>query len=221
MLKSLYPKISWDEVAIIGFDMDGTLYDEVDFISQVYRPIAINLTNVIDKEPNIIYSWMLSRWLEKGSSYNHIFEEVLSEVNLKKDHERIIINECLEIFREYKPKIHLSEWVEILLNEIGKSFDLFLVSDGPGKLQTRKFESLDLGRWIMKKNIGITGNYGAEFYKPSIKIIEKIEILGDGDFEGRVVYFGDRDIDEEFSRQAGFSFVRVNCMKPLAKRDIS
>jgi hypothetical protein len=217
MLKYLYPEINWNEIDIIGLDMDGTLYNEIDFISQVYRPLAIKLATVDKRSQEEIYSWMLSRWLEKGSSYNKIFEEVLFGVNVSNKYKNKLISECLEIFRGFRPKIFLSEWVESLLDEMSKSFPLFLISDGSSELQILKFESLDLGRWIKSNNVGITGNFGVEFFKPSLKIIEKIEILRGGSYEGRVVYFGDRDVDEVFSNHAGFRFVRVNCMKPVVK----
>ena len=100
MLKSLYPEISWDEVDIIGLDMDGTLYDEIDFISQVYRPIAFKLATVGKRSPEEIYSWMISRWIEKGSSYNKMFDEVLFGVSINNNFKNILISECLEIFTD-------------------------------------------------------------------------------------------------------------------------
>ena len=217
MLKSLYPEISWNDIDIIGLDMDGTLYDEIDFISEVYRPISFKLATVDKRSPEEIYSWMLSRWIEKGSSYNKIFEEVLLGVNINFEYKSKLISECLEIFRCYKPEIILSERVEADLNEMKKSFGLFLITDGSGALQARKFESLGLGRWIDANNVGITGSFGAMFSKPATNIIEKIEILRGGKYEGRVVYFGDRDVDATFSKNAGFNFVRVKSMKPELK----
>ena len=118
MLKSLYPEISWNDIDIIGLDMDGTLYDEIDFISEVYRPISFKLATVDKRSPEEIYSWMLSRWIEKGSSYNKIFEEVLLGVNINFEYKSKLISECLEIFRCYKPEIILSERVEAVLNEM-------------------------------------------------------------------------------------------------------
>lgn len=216
MLKFLYPEIPWGEVEIVGFDMDGTLYDEVEFISQVYRPIALKLSVISNKCSEEIYEWMKSRWVEKGSSYNKIFEEVLYGVNINNTCKEKIISECVTIFRDFKPQITLSEKVKVILNEMSKNFKLFLVSDGSKDLQARKFKSLDLGRWIEPANIGITGEFGPHFYKPSTKIIEKIQILKPGNYEGKVVYFGDRDVDKYFSSRAKFKFVHVNCMKVIA-----
>ena len=40
MMKSLFNKINWDKISYVGFDMDGTLYDEYEFISEVYKEIS-------------------------------------------------------------------------------------------------------------------------------------------------------------------------------------
>ena len=197
--------------------MDGTLYDEVDFISQVYLPISCKIAIVATRSPEEIYSWMLSQWIEKGSSYNRIFEDVLSGINIDDNMKNMLISDCLACFRSFEPDIALSEWVESVLNEMRKNFGLFLVSDGSGQLQTKKFESLDLGRWIDHINLGITGKFGADFYKPSIKIIDEIDILRRKSYKGRVVYFGDRNVDAVFSSQAGFDFVCVKCMKKISE----
>ena len=39
MLSALYPNINWSEIDCIGLDLDGTLYDEYEFIKQVYYSI--------------------------------------------------------------------------------------------------------------------------------------------------------------------------------------
>ena len=215
MLKSLYPEIDWNDIDIIGLDMDGTLNDEADFIVQVYHPIASRLSSVGSRSSDEIHSWIFERWKEKGSSYNHIFEEVLSVDNIETEIKSQLISDCLRIFHDFSPNLCLSAAVKTVLDVMHRDFSLFLVSDGSNELQMRKFESLNLGRWITSSNVGISGKYGASFYKPATRIIEKIEILKDADYAGRVVYFGDRDVDAIFSNNAGFEFVRVNCMKPI------
>ena len=215
MLKSLYPEIDWNGIEIIGLDMDGTLYDERDFIFQVYHPIASRLSLAGSRSSEEIHSWMFERWQEKGSSYNHIFEEVLSANNVRQDIKSQLISDCLRIFHDFSPNLCLSAAVKTVLDVMHRDFNLFLVSDGSNELQMRKFRSLNLGRWVTSSNVGISGKYGASYYKPAIRIIEKIEILKDVDYAGRVVYFGDRDVDAIFSNNAGFEFVRVNCMKPI------
>ena len=108
MMKSLYKDIDWDKISYVGFDMDGTLYDEYQFISQVYKEISKLL------EPES-FLFMKKRWIEKGSSYQHIFSEAfdLYKVNNNK---ATFINEALNIFRNFDPKIKLNDRVLKILS---------------------------------------------------------------------------------------------------------
>ena len=72
-MNALFNNIKWNEVKAVGFDMDGTLYDEYEFISQVYSEINIRLINDLE-----VLRFMEKRWLEKGSSYPFIFQEAYS-----------------------------------------------------------------------------------------------------------------------------------------------
>ena len=40
MTKSFIDRYSFSDYEYIGFDIDGTLYDEFSFVSQAYKPIA-------------------------------------------------------------------------------------------------------------------------------------------------------------------------------------
>ena len=45
MMKYLCNEIPWERIKAVGFDMDGTIYDEYDFIYQVYQSIANTFSN--------------------------------------------------------------------------------------------------------------------------------------------------------------------------------
>lgn len=214
MLKSLYPLINWDIVQIVGFDLDGTLYDEMDFIVQVYKPISEIMAKLCNSPAERIFIWMLQRWLEMGSSYNRIFSDVLSNHGIRGDAAETIIAECLSVFRGYKPELHLPFRVSAILDRIKERFGCFLISDGSANLQMKKFKALGLERWISHDNFGITGFHGHDFAKPSTKILDKISLLRTCSLPKSVVYFGDRDIDSQFATAAGFQFVRVNGLIP-------
>ena len=144
MLKSLYPLINWDIVQIVGFDLDGTLYDEMDFIVQVYKPISEIMAKLCNSPAERIFIWMLQRWLEMGSSYNRIFSDVLNNHGIHGDVANSIVAECLSLYRGYKPLINLPIRVSVILDYIKKSHDLFLISDGHEFLQMEKFKVLGL-----------------------------------------------------------------------------
>jgi putative hydrolase of the HAD superfamily len=212
MLKSLFPKVDWSCIKLLGFDLDGTLYDEFDFIVQVYKPISERLAVACNDNSKDIYTWMVEKWLEKGSSYTYIFDEVLKRYEIKKNQRENIINEILNIFRNYNPQLNLSKRVQYLLDSFKKNFELFLVTDGGANLQAAKFRALGLEKWFYTENVYISGSSRPEYQKPSFRIIEKIKILNRIINPQEVVFFGDRDVDKEFAFNMQFQFVQVYCL---------
>jgi len=222
MLKSLYPDIPWQNILAAGFDIDGTLYDEFDFIRQVYGEIAGHLAKRSGGDGEKILYGMLGRWLEKGSSYPHIFSEVLVANHADPGDQEVLIKDCLTIFRNYNPLIRLSERVRYLLELFrDKGYHLFIVSDGSSRLQWNKFKALSLDSFFKKENVCISGDYGAAYQKPALKALEQLGGFTDNRFQPeQVVYFGDRSIDREFARQAGFYFVGVQGMHVVKMKEL-
>lgn len=216
MLKSLFPDIDWPRVRVVGFDMDGTLYDEAEFIWQCYLPISEYLAQAIpDWSAYGIRVRMYQRWLEKGSSYNRIFSEVVSDAGFPADKQDELSLSCVDIFRRFKPDLRLPIRVRALLDAFRQQFPIFLVSDGSAELQLAKFRSLGLSEWFADDNVAISGVFGHGFQKPAVAILEKVKVLKSIGDNSAVVYFGDRDVDRMFCEAAGFQHVRVSCMVPV------
>lgn len=217
MLKSLFPDIPWQNIRAAGFDIDGTLYDEFDFIYNVYGEIAGYLGAKVRADPEKILLSMLGRWLEKGSSYPYIFSEMLEGSNMDANEQSTLIKDCLVIFRNHKPSIQLGKRVKYLLGLFrDKGYYLFIVSDGSAILQWNKFNALSLDGFFKREDVCISGDYGNEYQKPALKALDKLEELKKNEFQpDQVVYFGDRHIDKEFAHQAGFYFVGVQNMHPV------
>lgn len=213
MLKSLYPHIDWCPVRAVGFDLDGTLYDEAEFVRQVYQPVSVCLSAACGIPAEDIYSPLFRRWLEKGSSYNRIFVEVTERFGIEGAEAETVIADCLAIFRNFQPCLELPARVVAIIEWMRERFGLFLVSDGSAKLQAAKFDALGLARWFSLENVGISGCHGPGFDKPATRIVEKIAIL-QGLQPSEVVFFGDREVDEQFAAAAGFQYVGVNCLIP-------
>lgn len=193
--------------------MDGTLYDELEFIVQVYKPIAERLAEVCGASMRAVYSRMIERWLEKGSSYPHIFNEVLQQYKVEEGQRESIIIELLNIFRNFNPQLILSNRVRFLLDFFKGNFELFLVTDGGTTLQAAKFKSLGLEKWFIPENVWISGTSGLHYQKPSKHIAEKIKILTSGVQPQHVVFFGDREIDREFALKLNYQFVQAYCLQ--------
>lgn len=215
MLSALYPDINWETIDVVGFDMDGTLYDEFDFIIQVYSVIIARFEAVISNHLSVL-NHIKDQWLEKGSSYGHFFEEIydgfIQDRSISRDD---FVKESLHIYRSFKPELELSARSIRLLEFFFDCFDLFLVTDGSYPLQLSKFESLGLSKFFKKENCIFTGRWGSRFYKPDIGCIDHIGMDLDGK---RVLFIGDREMDRKFALNAGFDFLKVYNMIPTNVR---
>lgn len=212
MLKSLFPRVDWDKVNILGFDMDGTLYDETEFIAQVYVPISEYISRQSCRDAATVHDSMLRKWLEKGSSYDRLFSDILNAQGITGDQAELANQQCIRIFRNFRPALTLPRRVKAILDYCSERYVLFLVTDGSRPLQSAKFDSLGLGKWFSDENTGLCGAHGPGYEKPSTQIIQKIAALARPGTASGVVYFGDRRVDELFARAAGFTFVRVNSL---------
>ena len=215
MPKSSFPRVEWERVTAVGFDLDGALYDEFEFIEQAYGRVAPVLSATTGAAEDDLRSRMLSRWIEKGSSYPHIFSEALAGSGLSEDRTSEVVAECLTLFRSTTPELRISPRVRFLLDGFARRYPVFLVTDGGCTLQRAKIAALGLGSWFSEENIAVSGCVGVG--KPDPAIAEGIAVLDalSNAEKSRVLYFGDRDVDEEFARRSGFQFVRVACMRPV------
>lgn len=196
---------NWDNYKIIGFDLDGTLYKEKEFIQQVYKEISKYLATLTEKPMQDIYFYMLGRWIEKGSSYPFIYEETIQQFGILNKGE--IIKKCLQIYRNFSPNLRLSKNVAKILDIISKEKLIFLVTDGNAVLQRKKFHSLQLQRWFSEENTIFTGELGIKYYKPSVEALKYIRITHIK--PKNVLFIGDRNIDVEFAKNAGFDSILV------------
>ena len=199
MLNALYKDIDWKGVTTVGFDMDGTLYDEYDFIKQVYSEINKKL---IQNESALLF--MLNRWIEKGSSYPHIFDETYAKYKNISYSQDDFTQKALEVFRNYTPALVLSERSKTLLSYFQRNFKLFLVTDGHYRLQKKKFTALKLSEYFDEQYVVFTGEYALDYHKPNTKSLELMDLSLD-----KSVFFGDRDKDKEFALSSNMQFKRV------------
>ena len=187
--------------------MDGTLYDERDFIAQAYLPISRVISKACKKSPREIFETLVQRWENFGSSYNRIFSEILDEYQVSALEKAEAIEICLEIYRGINPILELNPGISDFLTEIQSQVELFLITDGNPILQRAKFNALQLSDWFGLQMCGFTGDFGPEFTKPSTMILDKLLFSETGQDGNRVLYVGDRACDIEFAKNAGFQFL--------------
>jgi FMN phosphatase YigB (HAD superfamily) len=204
MLNALLSSEKPSSYKFIGFDLDGTVYDEFDFILQTYSEIINSLQNYINDDERAL-NWMLKRWLEMGSSYPHIFSETWDKFSSEKSiSKNNFVSIALKKYIDSEPILHLSKRAETVLDACSKCGVLFLLSDGNSQLQRRKFNALGLSKWFDDSYVIFSGDYQVQ--KPSIYLVPILKSLVNTDL---AIYFGDRRVDAEMSAVAGMQFSRV------------
>ena len=212
MKKFTISKIFDLELEVVGFDLDGTLYDEFDFIKQAYLPISNYIAHKCECSTAKVYYYMLNMWLKFGSSKTDLFQDVFRQFGLI-DIDLESIKWCVNEFRNVKINLQLSDRGRFILDALKEQTrNMFIVTDGNSLLQRKKIRSLGLSDWFLESNVYISGDYGAEYQKPSSLIIDKVSCIKEIDPD-KIAYFGDRIIDAEFAKTAGFHFIHTKNMQ--------
>lgn len=188
----------------IGFDLDNTLYDEYDFISQVYYKLSQIIAKEAHLEQDIVYNTLCCVWLQHDSKYPHLFQEAFTQLKITLNDS--LKKELIQQYRNFSPDLKLSKRISFLLDQLSRqSKILFLVTDGHILLQKNKIEALGLTRWFNGNAIWISE---MGYTKPSIEIasqISSIQTISPQD----ILFIGDHQVDEEFAKNCGFHFLKV------------
>jgi len=119
---------------IVVFDLDDTLYDEIDFVKSGFKEVSKYLKN--DK----YYDFMIEEFNKNGSG--KVFNKLIDKFNLD-----ISLQKLIEVYRFHKPNIILPDDTLTLLN-YAQNFQTALVSDGHYITQQNKFNILGLDQYI-------------------------------------------------------------------------
>jgi putative hydrolase of the HAD superfamily len=165
---------------VVVFDLDDTLYKEMDYLKSAYREIAGLVYPVLKadyEDADAVYHWMMENY-QQG---RNVFDELLRyPVPYDKP-------ELLQIYREHKPTIALSEkTVEVLEALKKEGYVLGLITDGRFLTQRNKIEALGLDKYIEPSMILISEETG--FCKPSLESYQYVMGLYPGT---SYVYVGD------------------------------
>jgi putative hydrolase of the HAD superfamily len=134
---------------VVVFDLDDTLYKEVDFLKSAYREIA----DLAEKEFGClgVYEKMIG-WWEIG---DNVFEHLISAYRLD-----LSTNELLEIYRKHFPQLCLDEETRNVMIQLRKTCKMGIVSDGRSLTQRNKINALGLSEFLDWSDIYISDEVG-------------------------------------------------------------
>jgi len=119
---------------VVVFDLDDTLYDEIDFVKSGFREIAKFLNS------DEYYEFMYNIFLKEGSG--KVFNELIKKFSLD-----ISLQKLIEIYRFHKPQIKLPK-SSLKVLRFAMKYKTALISDGHYIMQQNKFYALNLENFI-------------------------------------------------------------------------
>lgn len=148
----------------IVFDLDDTLYKEIDFVKSAY--------NYINSYINLRFNLDLSNSIKKCLDGEFNFFDLINS-KLHPD-QSFPIEKYLELYRFHYPEIGLSDYTTVFLDRISShNIDFSIITDGRSISQRNKIKAL--GLYDLVKNIIISEETG--FEKPHLnnfKLLERI-----------------------------------------------
>ena len=185
---------------VLVFDLDDTLYKELDFVMGGFRDTAKFLQNEysLSKEKSF---FLMKQELKNGRG--KIFNNILKRYDI---YNKTILNKCIKIYRTHNPRIKLYISAKKFLTKFTE-FPIYIVTDGNKNVQKSKINALGLQKRI--KFSYLTSNYGLKNSKPSTycfsKICEREKVQ-----PKNVIYIAD-DPSKDFVnlKKHGFKTIRV------------
>jgi putative hydrolase of the HAD superfamily len=122
------------------FDLDDTLFQEIDFLKSAYRKIADDFLAVTRKD---VYEEMLRKYKNNEDVFGWLiscYEDKVSELTL---------NHLLKVYREHVPQIRLAKEVGQFLTTLKESkMPLGLITDGRSITQRNKLKALGIEHYF-------------------------------------------------------------------------
>jgi len=186
---------------ILVFDLDDTLYNELDFVCSGFKAVSLHLWRKYKLPKDDTFRKMQDTLEKQGRG--KVFNELLDgyTINTKTN-----ILECLKVYRHHKPRIKLTPEALDCLKRFKKE-RIFIVTDGHKIVQQNKIKALGLSKRVEKAYV--THQYGNKYEKPSLYCFNLIAKHTKAPMNN-LVYIGDNPTkDFVNNKKAGIKTIRV------------
>ena len=191
-------------ITTVVFDLDDTLYDEVDYCKSGFASVAGYLAGLPDTPPEErIYSAFWNQFITGNRT--RIFNTALDELGITCDDK--LINKLIEIYRNHAPQITLPQQSENVLDQLNIKYTLALLTDGFLPAQQLKVQALKIEKYF--KSIIYTEELGREFWKPSPIAFEKLLQILDAKPENTTYVADNEEKDFIAPNKLGFSTIQI------------
>lgn len=194
---------------ILIFDLDDTLYSEIDYTLSGFRHVAKLLAADYGIDPQRSYADM-KQDLERNGRGKVFDNLLLSHALFSKKR----IKDLVTAYRGHKPDIRMPAAHHDLLGQLSVRFPLYIITDGHKSVQRRKVDTLGVRSYVQRALL--TNQYGRHNAKPSLYCFDLIRKWEKTDWS-RMVYVGDNPTKDFLPlNRMGGTTVRVHS-GPFAK----
>ncbi len=149
--------IKIDKDSFFIFDLDDTLFREIDFLRSAYRQIAKMIS---EEDAHNIYEEMFGLYKKK----ENVFEWVLSKYGNKIP--EMTKETLLDTYRNHLPEINLSEDIRLFLDRVhSEGAGMGLITDGRSVTQRNKLKALQVLDYF--DDLIISEEFGTEKPNPA------------------------------------------------------
>lgn len=156
-------------ITAVAFDLDDTLYDEVEYCKSGFAAVAKFLANLPEMPSAERISDAFWKQFAAGNR-TRTFNAGLDQLGIRYDDK--LIEKLVKVYRSHRPKITLPQDSRDALGQLSGKWTLALLTDGFLPAQQLKVQALGLERYF--KCIIYTEQLGRQFWKPSPAGFEKL-----------------------------------------------
>ena len=191
-------------ITVVVFDLDDTLYDEVDYCRSGFAAVAEYLAAPPATPPaSRIFAALWGQFSD--GNHTRTFDAALDELDIEFDGLRV--RQLVNVYRNHMPRITLPDESREILDKLKRKYTLAMLTDGFLPAQQLKVQALGIEDCFA--STVYTEQLGRELWKPSPVGFEKI--LNDlGTKPENVVYIGDNEKKDFVApNKLGFSTIRL------------
>lgn len=195
-------------ITTVIFDLDDTLYDEIDYCSSGFAAVAAFLSTIT---PDRITEKTLfdALWGQfQAGNHTRTFNAALSHLRI--DYDTPLIRRLTRLYRQHMPNITLSRESRAVLEQLSTEFKLGLLSDGFLPAQKLKVQALGIGRYFQR--ILYTEQLGRAFWKPSPVGFRQLIAFFDTSAQS-MAYVGD-NVVKDFIAPNQLGFTSIQLLRP-------
>ena len=187
----------------ILFDLDDTLYEEMQFVKGGFKAVSLYISKNSKIEQKVVYQLLLDVLEEHGRG--KVLDIVLKKLGL---YNKKFIPKLVEVYRTHKPNLFLYPEVSGVLVALRKQgYKLGIITDGNVEVQRNKVGALTVKEFF--DCMIFSDEYGIEKQKPDPlpyqKAMEKLEASAN-----ETVYIGDNPYKDFITaRKLGIFTIRI------------